>query len=423
MRGRSLVLWICLLSLLAMECPRSEAAEIPDASVMPAEIEKWKPWVLYGHEERFCPTMVDLEAAPQCRWPSRLRLELNGSGGRFSQEWMLYVKGWVGLPGGLGQWPREVKADGRSLPVILHKGSPAVFLQPGKHVVSGGFSWRELPETLPVPPSIGLVALSVDGRAVDHPGFTQDGRLWLQKRAAGPDEADRVEVRVFRLVDDSIPMRVTSLLRLTVSGGAREIRVEGALLEGSIPMQIDSPIPARLGSSGELLLQGRPGRFDVSIQTRFAGPVEKIGPAAAPFGPEIWTFQPQNDLRLVQIEGAPAIDPRQTEVPPDWMSLSTYIIQPGTTLAFKVLRRGDPEPAPDRLSLRRNWWLDFDGGGFTVQDQIDGTLSRQWFLAMNPPLQLGRVSVDGVDQLITEHGPEKKAGVGGGPPPPHQTAG
>ncbi|NTW35993.1 MAG: hypothetical protein HGB17_07660, partial [Syntrophobacteraceae bacterium] len=93
------------------------------------------------------------------------------------------------------------------------------------------------------------------------------------------------------------------------------------------------------------------------------------------------------------------------------MSLSTYIVLPDSIMAFKVLRRGDPEPAPDRLNLKRNWWLDFDGRGFTIQDQVDGTLSRQWRLAMNPPVQLGRVIVDGVDQLITEQGPEKKSGV------------
>ncbi len=411
MRGRTLVLLVCLLSLSVAGHSLSAAADVPDTSVIPSELEKWKPWVLYGHEERFCPSMVDREGASQCRWPSRLNLELDSLGGRFSQEWLIYVKGWVGLPGGSAQWPQDVKANGQSIPVILHKGSPAVFLKPGRHVISGVFSWRELPETLPVPPSSGLLVLAVEGKTVDHPGFTQDGRLWLQKRAAGPDEADRIEVRALRLIDDSIPMEVTNLLKVTVSGRPREIRIEGVLLEGSIPMQIESPIPARLGPSGELLLQGRPGRFDVSIRTRFARPLEEIGPAAAPFGPEIWAFQPRNSLRLVQIEGVPAIDPKQTEVPTDWTSLSTYIVQPDSVMTFKELRRGDPDPAPDRLNLKRNWWLDFDGRGFTVQDQIDGTLSRQWYLAMNPPVQLGRVTVDGVDQLITEHGPEKKAGV------------
>jgi hypothetical protein len=324
---------------------------------------------------------------------------------------MVYVKSWVELPGGPLQWPAEVKVNGQSAPVSLRNESPSVFLEPGSHLVSGSFSWKEIPESLPVPPSIGLLTLSLEGRLVDHPRITQDGRLLLTSPATGRDEEDRLDVRVFRLIDDSIPMKVSTLLKVTLSGRARETRIEGALLEGSIPMQIESPVPARLGSSGEILLQGRPGRFDVTVVARFPGPMDQIGPAAAPFGPEIWAFQARAPLRIVQIEGVPSIEPKQTEVPSQWASLPTYIVQPGSAMGFKVLRRGDPDPAPDRLTLRRSWWLDFDGKGFTVQDHVDGTLSRQWNLAMNPPIHLGRVSVDGIDQLITEQGPGKKAGV------------
>jgi hypothetical protein len=408
MRGRSAVLAVCLLGILGAA---PLGAEVPDTSVIPAELEPWKPWVLFGHEERFCPSRFDRGDIVHCRWPSRLKLELSPSGGRFTQEWTVTVQSWVELPGGPAQWPHDVKVGGQTLPVVRRKDVPAVFLKPGKHVITGAFTWPELPETLPVPPSSGLLSLSVDGKVLDTPRMTQDGRLWLQKRDAGPAEADRVEARAFRLLDDSVPMQVTTLLKVTISGRPRELRINGALLDGAIPMHIESPIPARLEPDGALLLQGRPGRFDVKVLSRFPGPVERIGPAAAPFGPEIWAFQARTPLRLVQVEGVSAIDPRQTESPAEWASFSTYIVQPGSVVTFKEMRRGDPDPAPDRLNLQRTWWLDFDGKGFTIRDQIQGTLSRQWTLAMNPPVQLGRVSVDGADQLITEQGPERKAGV------------
>jgi hypothetical protein len=396
---------------MAVLNPPWAGAEVPDTNTVPAELEKWRPWVLFGHEEKFCPSRYDRGDAPQCRWSSRLKLELTGSGGRFSQEWLVYIKSWVALPGGSAQWPVDVTVDGKSVPVVMRQETPSVFLQPGKHRITGSFLWGELPETLPVPASNGLLSLSVEGKSVSHPILTQEGRLWLHRRADSTDEADRVDVRLFRLVDDSIPMQVTNLLKVTISGKPREIRLGGVFLEGAIPMKIVSPLPARLGPSGELLIQGRPGRFDVTVVSRFSGLIEEIGPLVAPFGPEIWAFQAQTPLRLVQIEGGSAIDPRQTDVPPDWISFPAYIVQPGSIMGFKTLRRGDPDPAPDQLQLRRTWWLDFDGKGFTVQDHIDGTLSRQWSLAMNPPATLGRVSVDGTDQLITEQGPEKRAGV------------
>jgi hypothetical protein len=80
-------------------------------------------------------------------------------------------------------------------------------------------------------------------------------------------------------------------------------------------------------------------------------------------------------------------------------------------MIFEELRRGDPEPAPDRLNLQRTWWLDFDGKGYTIQDNISGIMNQNWNLVMNPPIELGRVAVDGLDQLITEYGEERKHGV------------
>ncbi len=125
----------------------------------------------------------------------------------------------------------------------------------------------------------------------------------------------------------------------------------------------------------------------------------------------MWSFQAQNQLRMVQIEGVPGVDPKQTDAPRDWERFPTYVVQPGATMIFKETRRGDPDPAPDMLSLNRTWWLDFDGSGFTVEDHIGGTMSSHWFLSMNPPGLLGRVSIDGTDQLITSQGEAMKPGV------------
>lgn len=408
MRNGALVFAVCLISVLN---PLRVGAEIPDTTTIPAELENWKPWVLYGHEEHFCPARFDGGDAPLCSWPSRLRLELSGSGGKFSQEWLVYVKSWAALPGGPAQFPVDVTVDGKSAPVVMRGESPSVFLQPGAHLITGSFTWDALPETLPVPLAGGLLSLSIDGKVVPHPILSQEGRLWLHRRADTPDEADRVDVRLFRLLDDSIPMRITTLLKVAISGKSREVRLSGVFLEGSAPMEIVSPLAARLGPSGDLLIQGRPGRFDITVVSRFSGPMEEIGPVTAPFGPEIWAFQARTPLRLVQVEGGSAIDPRQTEVPTEWTAFPAYVVESGTVMGFKTLRRGDPDPAPDQLHLKRTWWLDFDGNGYTVQDHMDGTLSRQWSLAMTPRAMLGRVSVDGTDQLITEQGPEKRPGV------------
>jgi hypothetical protein len=416
---RPLCLLFVLLALsLSLWTPPVFCASsaLPNEEIVPPGLRDWKAWVLHGSEDQLCPVSYSGGETYLCGWPSRLRLKLEGKKGTFSQEWLLFAKAWVPLPGGTAgsgsTWPQDVLVDESRATVVEKNGAPSIELAPGTHRIEGAFVWEELPETIRIPAASGLVELAINGRTVDFPILDPDGRLWLQKRkeAAGSEE-DRLEVRIYRLLTDSIPMQVTNLLKINVSGHAREIRLGDVLLENSKPMSIRSSLPARLGSDGGLLIQARPGRFEIEVETRMVGPVHEIGPVKGAYGEEVWSFRPQTHLRMVEVENVPAVDPNQTDIPSDWKSLSSYIVEPDGRVSFKVLRRGDPDPAPDQLHLTRTWWLDFDGRGYTIQDRVTGTMSRNWRLAMNPPVALGRVSVDGVDQLITSHGAERKPGV------------
>ncbi|MDY7035723.1 MAG: hypothetical protein SV375_06130, partial [Thermodesulfobacteriota bacterium] len=380
---------------------------------IPPDLTQWKNWVLHGQEEQFCPIPYNDPNSHQCAWPSRLRLELDQKGGRFTQEWLLFIKAWVPLPGGTENWPWKVHVDGKAVPVVGKTGIPEVYLKPGKHSVEGEFTWKHVPEMINVPAASGLVTLSINGHAVDFPLWDRKGRLWLQKREVKQTQEDRLEVRIYRLLRDNIPLQVTNKIDINVSGQAREIKLEGLLLERAVPMRIKSPLPVRFGPEGELMMQARPGRWEIRIETRLQGPVSKLGPVQAKFGQEVWSFQSRNHLRMVKLDGVKSVDPMQTNIPSDWKRFPAFNIKPGSEITFKEIRRGDPEPAPDQLHLKRIWWLDFNGRGFTIRDKVTGIMSRQWYLAMNPPNLLGHVMVDGVDQLITKQGmaKEKKPGI------------
>ncbi len=384
------------------------------AGYIPPELERWSEWALHDKEEYLCPSSYADGGLHMCFWPSRLQLDLDPEGGTFSQEWLAFDSGWIPLPGDGEAWPQDVTVNGKSAPLVSRQGMPHTYVSPGRHRIKGAFFWGQMPETLRIPEASGLVGLTIDRRSVEFPLLEADGRLWLQKRRDAAGRENRLDVSIYRLITDSIPMQVTNLVRINCSGQMREVKLDGVLLDGAAPMNVRSPIPARLGRDGTLTLQARPGRFEVYIDSRLQGPVHELGPARAPFGTETWAFESQNHLRMVQIEGVPATDPGQTDVPLEWKEFSVYIVEPDSRVFFRENRRGDPDPAPDRLDLQRTLWLDFDGKGFTAHDRIGGTVSRQWFIAMNPPMVLGRASIDGVDQLITNHGSDRdnpKAGV------------
>lgn len=398
------------LSLLSL----STVLAAGPTKLLPPQLQPWVDWVLEKSPEQGCPFVHSGESR-LCGWPSDLDIRLSAQGGEFKQRWHLYGEGWVTLPGGEGQWPQQVSVDDKPSPVVANEGEPSIYLKPGEHRIAGNFTWTELPEALPIPRTTGLIRLQLDSKPVPFPYIDPtSGQLWIQKgeQAKEATEEDRLQLQVLRRLTDDLPMNVDTRLHLQVSGAQREALLEYPLLKGSIPLALTSPLPARLEPDGKLRVQVRPGQWTIEVRARFpAELVDVTAPPASQEWPsgEIWAFQARNDLRLVEVGGVAPVDPRQTNLPTEWQSLPAYRLNPGEALTFKVLRRGDPQPEPNRLTIERQAWLDFNGEGYTVRDKIGGLLTSGWRLDAQPELKLGRVALDGKPQFITRNdksGPE-----------------
>jgi hypothetical protein len=404
-----------VLGTWLLVAPLTGAAMPPEE--VPEPLQPWVSWVLHGHEDLACPLATGAGEGRRCAWVSWLDLALDDAGGAFTQAGAVYAESWVTLPGGGHHWPQSVAVDGVDVPVIERDGRPALWLEPGAYRVTGRLAWDRLPEALLVPAEAGLIALSLDGRAVEVPEVEADGRLWLRP-AAGRDRdgrpADTLELRVFRRLVDEVPFQVVTRLDLEVSGEPREVVLGPALPPGALPVALEGRLPARLEPDGRLRVQVRPGRWTLALTARFPGPVGELEREALPAPwpeDEVWVLEARPPLRVVEPTGLESLDPRQTTLPADWQELPTFRAPPGGRLTLVERRRGDPDPEPDQLALARTLWLDFDGGGATVQDRISGTMSRGWRLEATPDLELGRVSIDGQDQLITRVQGSDRAGV------------
>jgi len=396
-------LWLFIL------LPLNLSAKPLNPQNVPEPLKPWMGWVLHEHESQTCPFMYNNGDEHRCAWPTRLELALDDSSGSFTAFWQVDAEGWASLPGDSALWPQQVEVDGKPVAVAARDGLPAVWLLPGVHRLSGRLAWDSLPENLSIPRDSGLIALSVKGKPA-NPVFNAQGGLWLQgtQGAAKEAVANTLAVRVFRRIVDTIPLRVITHLDLEVAGEQREVLLAGGLLADSIPLELSSPVPARLEPDGRLRVLLRPGRWQIELTSRQPGETVQLGLPENPAEPwpveEIWSFEARPQTRVVEIQAGQASDPRQTEMPEDWKDLPAYRLAAGGHLKFKTLRRGDPDSAPDRLSLSRTFWLDFDGGGYTVHDDISGRLSRDWRLDALPGLNLGRVDIDDVPQLLTQAG-------------------
>lgn len=384
------------------------AAAARAQGAVPPALHGWEGWVLHGHENHRCPWLAPGRAADDeriCAWPATLELQVDGRGGRFSQRWQIEAEAWLPLPGGMEQWPQEVTLDGKPAAVVAHNRLPALRVPAGMHTVAGSFAWARRPELLPLPPDVGLVALTIDGARIAIPQRNDTGIVLGAQPVARQD--NRLDVRVFRLLSDELPGILTTQIHLAVAGEARELRLPRSLPEGFIPTAIDSDLPARLDSDNTLRVQVRPGEYDVTVNARGPSPVTEVrlGERPAPWpAEEVWSFRGQDQLRVVAVKGVPPTDPAQANVPTDWRGLPAYRMNAGAVLRLLERSRGLSTQDANQLHLERTAWLDFSGAGFTVVDHIAGEMRQGWRLEMSPPFTLESVRTTSDESLLVTSG-------------------
>jgi hypothetical protein len=377
---------------------------------VPPALQPWREWVLKDVPDHACAHRGE-EAL--CVWPGRLALDLDAHGGKLEQQVVVDNETFLGLPGAAGRWPLDVQVDGRAAAVIDQGGVPMLQLQPGGHRVSGRFEWAALPERLELAAGTALVDLRVEGKAVAFPRRDEQGQLWLLAQSGGDREGEQLALIVSRKLQDGVPMLVTTRIALRVAGRAREVNLGHVLLPGTRPLSMSSELPARLEEQGELRVQVRAGTYRIEITARSERALDKIAFASAgPAWPEseVWVWQANEALRQVELGGALGVDPNRTELDGDWRGLPACVLRAGSALVLTTVRRGEATPPPNRVTLDRELWLDLDGRGYTVRDQLQAELHQGFRLDLLDG-ELGHVSADGEDQLITKGAHGKGAGV------------
>ncbi|MCK5296235.1 MAG: hypothetical protein KAJ75_05035, partial [Alphaproteobacteria bacterium] len=276
-----------------------ETAPELEKSEVPSVLKEWVPWVLSDYDEdklnNPCPFSHSNFHANACVWATALTLEVNEKNGAFTQKWQTYDKAWITLAGSRKHWPQEVTINDKPATVISKNGKPSIYLKDkGNWLIKGTFAWNSTPEMLHIPKETGLVSLNVLGKKVDIPDLDRQGRVWIKRQKQRQVSAsDTLHLDVSRHIIDDIPMTVETRIVLHVSGKHREEVLETPLLDEFIPMQLDSPLPARLEKDGSLRIQVRPGKWVITVKARHSSPLSALTFSKTGNGKwadnEIWT--------------------------------------------------------------------------------------------------------------------------------------
>ncbi|MEO6689438.1 MAG: hypothetical protein ABIS07_05960, partial [Dokdonella sp.] len=376
------------------------AAAAHAESPVPSSLEAWRGWVMHGLDYRACPLIAGRSGSSEneylCAWPGTLSLSADASGASIVQHWRVDVDSWVPLPGDTENWPQQVTVDGQPAVVVNHQG-PALRLAVGSHEIRARLPWHERPQTLRVPSAIGLVTLSVDGKPV-IPVQRDDNEVTLGRAITSTPEADSIELRVYRRINDGIPAQLSTVIAMHVSGQAREEIIGPVLPEGFLPLALHGAWPARLDGDGRLRIRVQPGDDTLTLDARAIAPLTTVTahlPAAPWPAQEIWSYASNPRLRISTATAAVQVDPKDAGSPAAWSSLPAFALVDAATLTIDERSRGAATDERNRLTLAREMWLDFDGAGWFARDRVRGTLLRDWRLDAALPFTLERADALG----------------------------
>ena len=408
---------VLLLALTAAPVLAAQAATPAEAKgkSIPELLKTWESWVTWGDGHLNCPTPYQDANKHLCFWPSRLGLQVDRAGARFDLGVTVFHETWVPLPGGAAAWPVEVKANGAALPVVEHGGVPAVRLAAGTYKLEGVYRWNDIPQRIPLPREIGILALTLDGKPVDAPTWDAQGQLWL-KRDGSTEEADKdfLSIKVYAALEDGIPVWLRSEIELIVSGKSREEDLGNILPEGWKLAAVESGIPVAVDEAGRMKAQVRAGKWTIRADAfRADNPKEiRYAPGAKPaVVEELVAFRSRPDFRMVEITGAPSIDVSQTTFPNQWRDLPVYRWETSGAFRLEERMRGMGEQKPAGLRIARTLWLDENGRGLTFRDTISGQMQQIWRLDVAEGQDLGSVRNAGQGQLITRNPKNQAPGV------------
>lgn len=399
----------CLLSLL----PPPLTGQTTGKSI-PEALRPWQDWATWNDDTRFCPTPYNDASRRLCVWPGRLRLEAGREGGRFDFEATLFRQTWLMLPGSRELWPTEVRVNNAAVPVLEKDGRPAVQLPAGSHRLSGTYRWDEIPQRIPVPRDIGILSLVVEGRPVESPAWDAENQVWLKRTQSEAADKDFLATKVYRLIEDGIPMWLRTEVELSVAGKSREESLGAILPEGWQLAEVDSPLPVAVDPDGRLKTQVRAGKWTIRLSAFRLNHAAtfQFAPGLTPAqDQELVAFRALPEFRMVELTGLPLVDVSQTTFPAAWRELPVYSWTTATPFQIEERMRGMGGLKPHGIQISRTLWLDEDGRGLTFRDNILGAMQQIWRLDAAPGQELGSVTSGGQGQLITRNPETGASGV------------
>lgn len=381
---------------------------------IPDPLKPWESWATWDDKDLNAPRSYQDGNNAFVTCPSALNLSVDKTTGQFDLTITVFAEFWVALPGSDEVWPLEVKSNGTPIAVVEHETKPSVYLTPGVYHLTGSYHWDEMPERIVIPQDTGILSLQVEGKPVDAATWDANGFLWLKRDQSTATDKNFLGVKVYRMIEDGIPMWLHTQVELSVAGKSREEDLKSILPEGWQLAGVDSPIPVAIDEAGHMKAQVRARKWVIHLDAFHQTPASefRFASGATPLtDDELVAFKSAPDFRMAAVEDIPSIDVSQTTFPDEWRNLPVYRWETASPFHLVERMRGMGLQKPEGLTIYRQLWLDENGRRLVFLDQIGGQRQQTWRLDVADNEDLGSVRSAGLGQLITRNPGTGASGV------------
>ncbi len=365
----------------------------------------WEQWVADRHSDLNCPWLISANKEKVCHWPGEFVGEIVDDGMLFDMSVRVFSKeAFVHLPGSKKHWPTNLTVNQQPAAVIDSNGRPKLHLYHGANSIRGKFLWQEIPPAIALSNTIGLVKVIKDGKVLPTSINNNQLILSLHKKTTQRDNKNALKIQVYHAVEDGVPIRLTSIIKLFVSGKSREVTIGQATIAGAKTVYLKSALPARLEEDGMLRVQVKPGIYQITVGSRFSDNLttivtNKISPEWPRY--EYFSFIADPRIREVKISGVKSIDTSLVDIPGQWKAYPTYRLEKSDKLQLQTTIRGDSAAHQNSINIVREIWLSFAGKDAISKDIVSGKMEQGWRLDAAKTVKLGRASVNSRPVLIT----------------------
>ena len=402
-------IYIFLLSLLLS----TNTLHAIDSVQIPKSLQGWEAWVLDDVKDKDCP--INFQTNERlCSYPTEIEVYLKDDALTFKMMVAVFKnRQSVTLPHAYQNWVKDVKVDGKER-AVLGSDKALIYLDEGEHSIEGNMAWREAPKYLQLPASMALITLYRDGVKVASPKVDAQSKLWLTQNQESSTTKGTLSVSIYRKLMDGHPMKMQTNLHFRVSGKMRSVLLDGIVLEGFYPSKVSGELDAKITKDKKLEVQIKAGEWVLNIDSFSPTNLSKLHVPKHTFGyanQETLSLQTNASYRTIEVSNAQSIDPSQTNIPKAWKNLALYLLEEDKNLTIKELYKSAAQQQKNEFILERKVWLDFDGLGYSIKDNITANISKVKRLESLDVLELGAVTVNSKPMLINTLKDSQQKGV------------